>query len=181
MNTENLEILESDSDKILNKILAKFRNDEEVFFSDLFLGYTPIRAYFRFNKIEDFIKLIYNNDFIHGSLWFNFFCDYLDKHQISPLEVEILQDEIIKFEDPRPENLTRQFARLERIKVVLPNSEEFNTKKYNTFRIYKLVDGEEKVAFDVGIDKRFKYENFNSGLFEINIKPVPKYRMVAEI
>lgn len=141
------------------KIKYAFKMQEDVYLSDLiFPDATPeFRIMFDTfseeakSEIQQFIYKIYNQDIL-GIL--DFFYEYCKDNYIHPVEVLALKDDIIAFTDDKAKNLTRQFARLNRIKIVDVASEDFDYRKFNRFH---LINGSERLM--IGIDKRFKYND----------------------
>lgn len=137
------------------RIKHVFKMEEDVYLSDLiFPEKTPdYRNMFdTFSEeakleIQQFLYKIYNQDII-GIL--DFFYEYCKDNYIHPVEVLAMKNDIIAFTDDKAKNLTRQFARLKRIKIVDINSEEFDYRKFNRF----ILVGETNLM--IGIDKRFK-------------------------
>lgn len=140
------------------KIKYAFKMQEDVYLSDLiFPEKTPdYRNMFdTFSEeakleIQQFLYKIYNQDIL-GIL--DFFYEYCKDNYIHPLEVLAMKNDIISLTDDKAKNLTRQFARLNRIKIVDINSEEFDYRKFNRF----VLAGESN--FLIGIDKRFKFND----------------------
>lgn len=140
------------------RIKHVFKMEEDVYLSDLiFPEKTPdYRNMFdTFSEeakleIQQFLYKIYNQDII-GIL--DFFYEYCKDNYIHPVEVLAMKNDIISLTDDKAKNLTRQFARLNRIKIVDINSEEFDYRKFNRF----VLAGESN--FLIGIDKRFKFND----------------------
>lgn len=140
------------------KIKYAFKMQEDVYLSDLiFPEKTPdYRNMFdTFSEeakleIQQFLYKIYNKDIL-GIL--DFFYEYCKDNYIHPVEVLAMKNDIISLTDDKAKNLTRQFARLNRIKIVDINSEEFDYRKFNRF----VLAGESN--FLIGIDKRFKFND----------------------
>lgn len=140
------------------KIKYAFKMQEDVYLSDLiFPEKTPdYRNMFdTFSEeakleIQQFLYKIYNQDIL-GIL--DFFYEYCKDNYIHPVEVLAMKNDIISLTDDKAKNLTRQFARLNRIKIVDINSEEFDYRKFNRF----VLAGESN--FLIGIDKRFKFND----------------------
>lgn len=140
------------------RIKYAFKMQEDVYLSDLiFPEKTPdYRNMFdTFSEeakleIQQFLYKIYNQDIL-GIL--DFFYEYCKDNYIHPVEVLAMKNDIISLTDDKAKNLTRQFARLNRIKIVDINSEEFDYRKFNRF----VLAGESN--FLIGIDKRFKFND----------------------
>lgn len=140
------------------KIKYAFKMQEDVYLSDLiFPEKTPdYRNMFdTFSEeakleIQQFLYKIYNQDIL-GIL--DFFYEYCKDNYIHPVEVLAMKNDIISLTDDKAKNLTRQFARLNRIKIVDINSEEFDYRKFNRFVLA------EESNLMIGIDKRFKFND----------------------
>jgi hypothetical protein len=143
------------------RIKFAFKMQEDVYLSDLiFPDATPeFRNMFdNFSEvskleIQQFLYKIYNEDIL-GIL--DFFYEYCKDNYIHPVEVLAMKNDIIAFTDDKAKNLTRQFARLNRIKIVDVYSEEFDLKKHNR---YVLLNGDDKAKILIGIDKRFNFDD----------------------
>lgn len=140
------------------KLVDSFRMQEEVYLSDLiFPMQTPefriMSETFSSEANAEVQKLligIYGDDILKH---IEFFKEYCIKNYIHPVEVLAMENDIVAFADDKAKNLTRQFAKVERIKIVAIDSEEFNIKKYNRF----VLKGEKNLMF--GIDKRFNFDD----------------------
>lgn len=140
------------------RIKYAFKMQEDVYLSDLiFPDATPeFRNMFDTFSAEAVIELgkllagIYKLEISH---YLEFFKEYCIDNYIHPVEVLALKNDIIAFTDDKAKNLTRQFARLNRIKIIDMNSEEFDYRKFNRF----VLAGGNKLM--IGIDKRFKYND----------------------
>jgi hypothetical protein len=140
------------------KIVDSFKMQEEVYLSDLiFPMQTPefriMAETFSSEANAEVQKLligIYGDDILKH---LDFFKEYCIKNYIHPVEVLAMENEIVAFEDVRPINLTRQFARVKRIKILDINSDDFQISKFKRF----ILKGEKNLMF--GIDKRFKFND----------------------
>jgi len=108
-----------------------------------------------------FLEDLYQVNFAdYGSIWL-FFNDYLKRNYIHPVEVLAMQDEIIKFTDSDIKNLTRQFARLERVKLIDNKSDDFNFKKHKLYKVGILTVGIDKIYNLAKIEEFLKFADFS--------------------
>lgn len=141
------------------KIKYAFKMQEDVYLSDLiFPDKTPeFRIMFKtfsaeaVNELAKLLAGIYESKLTD---YLELFEEYCTRNYIHPVEVLAMIDDIIAFTDDKPRNLTRQFARLNRIKIIDMNSEDFDYRKFNRF---VLINGSERLM--IGIDRRFKYND----------------------
>lgn len=143
------------------RIKFAFKMQEDVYLSDLI--FPDAVPEFR-NMIETFsgealielaqlIERIYGKEIVD---YLYLFQEYCKDNYIHPVEVLAMKNDIIAFTDDKAKNLTRQFARLNRIKIVDVYSEEFDLKKHNRF---VLLNGDDKPKILIGIDKRFNFDD----------------------
>jgi 2-hydroxy-3-keto-5-methylthiopentenyl-1-phosphate phosphatase len=139
------------------KLVDSFKMQEEVYLSDLiFPMQTPefriMSETFSNEANEELTNLLNKIYKLEILEYFDLFKEYCYDNYIHPVEVLAMKNDIRAFTDDKAKNLTRQFARTERITIVPIDSEEFSIKKYNRF----ILKGQKNIMF--GIDKRF---NFN--------------------
>lgn len=143
------------------KIKYAFKMQEDVYLSDLIFPDKSPEFRNMYNTFSDaaneelhrVLFSIYNTDLSNYVALFIEYCIY---NYIHPVEVLAMKNDIIALTDDKAKNLTRQFARLNRIKIVDVYSEEFDLKKYNRF---VLLNGDDKPKILIGIDKRFNFDD----------------------
>ena len=140
------------------KLVYSFKMQEEVYLSDLiFPMQTPefriMVETFSSEAVAEVHRILFGIYQTELSNFMSLFIEYYIDNYIHPVEILALKNDIIAFADDKVKNLTRQFAKVERIKIIPIDSEEFSTKKYNRF----ILKGEKNLMF--GIDKRFKFND----------------------
>jgi len=139
-------------------IKKSFKMQEEVYLSDLIFPiqepkYRTMSETFSKEAVAEVQKLligIYGDEILKN---IDFFKEFCNDNYIHPVEVLALKTDIIAFEDVNPLNLTRQFARVKRIRIIDIDSEDFHIAKFKRY----VLKANSKFMF--AIDKRFKFND----------------------